>query len=118
MKSIVLTASLLAAFSAGAHAQAMNHDAMEKMGATPSATKQSGASSMTDGVVTKVDKAAGTVTLNHAEVKSVGMPAMTMAYKAKDPALLNKLAVGDKVDFSLEEQKDKKYVVDAIKRKN
>lgn len=116
MKSIFLTASLLAVLSAGAHAQAMNHDAMGKMGAAPSAMKESGSPSMTDGVVKKVDKAAGTITLQHAEVKSVGMPAMTMAYKAKDAALLNNVTAGDKVGFSLEKH-DNKYVIEAIERK-
>ena len=117
MKAILLTASLLTALSAGAHAQGMNQDAMGKMGAAPAATTEAGTASMTDGIVTKIDKAAGTITLQHAEVKAVGMPAMTMAYKAKDPALLDKVAPGDKVRFSLEQQADKKYDVDAIERK-
>ncbi len=117
MKAILLTASLLSILSAGAHAQAMNHDAMEKMNPASSTGKAMGMASMTDGVVTKIDRTAGTVTLRHAEVKSVGMPAMTMAYKAKDPALLDKIAAGDKVAFSLEQQPDKKYLVDAIERR-
>ena len=114
MKSILLTASLLTVLSSGGHAQATNHDAMGKMGP---AIKESGSSSMTEGIVTKVDKAAGTVTLKHAEVKSVGMPAMTMAYKAKNPALLDMIAAEDKVGFSLEKQGNK-YLVNAINRKD
>jgi len=117
MKSIFLTASLLAVLSAGAHAQAMSHDAMGKMGQAPSTGKQTTTSSMTDGIVTKVDKPNDTITLQHAEVKSVGMPAMTMAYKAKNSAMLNKVAPGDKVGFSLQQQLDNKYAIDAIERK-
>ncbi len=118
MKTYLLTATLLAALSNGAHAQAMNHDAMGKMGPSSTTTKQTGPSPLTDGTVTKVDKAAGTITLTHAEVKPVGMPAMTMAYKAKDPSMLTKVKAGDKVGFSLVQQPDKKYAVDAIEPKN
>lgn len=117
MKSIFLTASLLTCLSAGASAQAMNHEAMGKMTPTPSMGKQTTSPSMTEGTVTKIDKANGMITLQHAEVKSVGMPAMTMAYRAKDPAMLNKVAPGEKVAFSLEQQQDKKYAIDAIERK-
>ncbi len=117
MKSIFLAASLLTFLSTGASAQAMNNEAMGKMSPTPSTAKQTTSPSMTEGTVTKINKANGTITLQHAEVKSVGMPAMTMAYRAKDPATLNKVAPGEKVGFSLQQQPDKKYAIDAIERK-
>ncbi len=113
MKAIFLTATLFAVLAKGASAQAMNHDAM---GNTSKALPAPAASSMTDGVVTKVDPAAGTITLKHEAVKPVGMQAMTMAYKVKDAALLRKVAAGNKVGFSLEKQKDQ-YLVDAIEPK-
>ena len=71
------------------------------------------ASPMTDGEVTKIDKPAAKLTLKHAEIKSLDMPAMTMAYRVKDPAMLDKLQVGDKVRFSVE-RIDSQYTIVAI----
>lgn len=53
---------------------------------------------MVDGLVKKVDKTKGTVTLAHGAMN--GMPPMTMAYKVKDSAWLEKLQVGQKIRFS------------------
>jgi len=52
------------------------------------------------GVVTAIDKAAGTITLDHDAIPEAGWPAMTMGFKAA-PALLTDVAVGDKVAFDL-----------------
>ncbi len=60
------------------------------------------AASMTDGEVRKIDKAAGTITIQHGEIKNLGMPPMTMVFKAKKVALLDKFKVGDKVRFAAE----------------
>ena len=54
---------------------------------------------MTDGEVRKVDKEAGKLTLRHAEIKSLDMPAMTMVFAVKDKALLDNLKAGDKIRF-------------------
>ena len=53
-----------------------------------------------DGEVKKIDVDASKVTLQHAEIKSLDMPAMKMAYRVSDPAWLKTLQVGDKVTFS------------------
>lgn len=53
-----------------------------------------------NGTVTAIDKAAGTVTLNHGPIPEANWPAMTMAFKAK-PELLDSVKVGDKVAFDL-----------------
>jgi len=55
------------------------------------------------GTVTKVDPAAGKVTLDHAAIPKLDMDAMTMAYPVKDPAMLKDLKSGDKVDFDVAE---------------
>lgn len=52
------------------------------------------------GTVTAIDKAAGTITLDHGPLPEANWPAMTMAFKAK-PELLGSVAVGDKVSFDL-----------------
>lgn len=57
---------------------------------------------MTDGEVRKVDKEAKKITLKHGEIKNLGMPAMTMVFQVKDPALLDKVKSGDKVRFNAE----------------
>ncbi len=52
------------------------------------------------GTVKAIDKAAGTVTLEHGPIAEANWPAMTMAFKAA-PALLDSVKVGDKVAFDL-----------------
>lgn len=54
----------------------------------------------TEAEVRKVDAATGKVTLKHGEIKNLGMPPMTMVFQARDPALLAKVKVGDKVRFT------------------
>jgi Cu/Ag efflux protein CusF len=54
-----------------------------------------------DGEVKKVDKPAGRITLQHAEIKQFDMPAMTGAYKVADPGMLDRVQPGDHVRFSL-----------------
>jgi Cu/Ag efflux protein CusF len=52
------------------------------------------------GTVTAIDKAAGTITLDHGPIPEAKWPAMTMAFKAA-PAITDAVKVGDKVDFDL-----------------
>ena len=60
------------------------------------------ATDMVEGEVQQVDKTARNVTLRHSEIKNMQMPAMTMTFHVKEPALLDKLKAGDKVKFRLE----------------
>ena len=55
-----------------------------------------------DGEVRKIDKDARKITLRHAEIKELDMPAMTMVFQVKDPSLLDKVKTGDKVKFKAE----------------
>lgn len=57
---------------------------------------------MADGEVRKIDLGAKKITLKHGEIKSLDMPPMTMVFQVKDPALLEKVKVGDKVQFTVE----------------
>ena len=64
------------------------------------ATAAAGATAdMTDAEVRKIDVEAGKLTLKHADIKSLDMPAMTMVFVVKDKAMLDKLKTGDKVKF-------------------
>lgn len=55
---------------------------------------------LTDGVVQKVDKTAGELTLKHGPLASIGMGAMTMAFSVSDPKMLESVTAGDKVRFA------------------
>lgn len=57
--------------------------------------------STVDGEIRQIDKTAGTLTIEHGEIRQVGMPPMTMMFPVKDKALLGKVREGDKVLFSL-----------------
>lgn len=52
-----------------------------------------------DGEVKKIDQNAGKITLKHGPIQNLDMPAMQMVFRVADPALLQKLQVGDKVTF-------------------
>ena len=66
------------------------------------------------GTVTKVDPATSTVTISHGPVQSMKWPAMTMTFKAKDKAVLDKVKQGAKVEFSFV-QSGKDYIITEIK---
>lgn len=57
---------------------------------------------MTEGVIRKVNKDAGKLTIKHEEIKHLDMPPMTMVFQVKDPAMLDQVKEGDKVRFAVE----------------
>jgi Cu(I)/Ag(I) efflux system protein CusF len=66
-----------------------------------------------DGVVKGMDPS-GKVTLQHGPVKSLGWPAMSMGFAVKDKALMDKLAVGNKVHVEFQKQ-GSDYVITSVK---
>jgi Cu/Ag efflux protein CusF len=58
--------------------------------------------SVSTGEIKKIDKSAGKLTIKHGPLKNLGMGAMTMIFKAKDPAMLNEVKEGDKINFVAE----------------
>ncbi len=54
---------------------------------------------MTDGEVKKVDKDAGKLTIKHGPLTNLDMPGMTMVFRVKDPAMLDQVKEGDKIQF-------------------
>lgn len=70
-----------------------------------------------DGEVRRIDKAQGKITLRHGEIKSLEMPPMTMVFRVQDPAMLDRVAVGDKVKFDAAKI-DGNYTVTAINKAN
>ena len=66
------------------------------------------------GTVKSVNIDKGTMVLAHAAIQSLNWPAMTMNFKAKDKALLEKVKPGADVEFSFV-QSGKDYVVTDIR---
>lgn len=57
---------------------------------------------LTDGEVRKVNRDTNKITIKHGHIKEFDMPGMTMVFGVKDAALLDKINVGDKVNFRTE----------------
>jgi Cu/Ag efflux protein CusF len=55
---------------------------------------------MVQGEIKKVDTSTGKVTIKSAAIPNLDMDAMTMVFKAGDPAMLSQVKPGDKVKFS------------------
>ena len=76
--------------------------------------KASGQVHRATGKVTKVERGRESVTIAHEAVTSMNWPAMTMAFKVKDKAMLDRLKPGAKVDFSFT-QAGRAYVITELK---
>lgn len=99
MKFLTLSVAAVLWTSASSASMAqIDHNNMHGSVPAKPATAASKAS-MADGVVKKVDKAKGTVTLAHGALPN-GMPPMTMAYKVKEAAWLDMLQPGRKIRFA------------------
>jgi Cu/Ag efflux protein CusF len=57
------------------------------------------AASLSEGVVKKVDKAQGKLTLRHGPLENLGMPGMTMVFRVQDAAWLEQVKPGDDIRF-------------------
>ena len=108
MKRLALSL-ILSAFAPFALAQHGHH------GSAAAQAAQAPAGVPSDGEVRKVDKVAGKIILKHGEIPNIGMGPMTMAFGVKSPALLDKVAAGDKVKFRAEEASGD-YVVTMIEK--
>lgn len=95
MRKLIASLSFIAAL-APAFALAADHDTHAGHGAMHA---QAAESALMDGLVKKVDKAGGKLTISH-EALPNGMPAMTMAFKVKDASWLDKVKAGQKVRFA------------------
>ncbi|MFL9981381.1 copper-binding protein [Paraburkholderia graminis] len=102
MKKLIVTSVALCAIGTFA-APAFAGDGMAGMNMSkPSASKASSNTALTEAEVRKVDPATGMVTLKHGALENVGMPPMTMAFKARDAAMVKQVHEGDKVKVRVE----------------
>lgn len=95
MKKLIVSFAFVATL-APAFAMASDHDMHAGHGAMHSDVAQS---ALIDGLVKKVDKAGGKMTVSHDALPN-GMPAMTMAFKVKDASWLDKVKAGQKIRFA------------------
>ncbi len=70
----------------------------------------------TDGEVTRVDKARARLTVRHGEIRHLDLPPMTMAFRVRDPKLLEALAAGDRVRF-VAERLGGHYTITALEKR-
>jgi Cu/Ag efflux protein CusF len=82
MRKIILVVASCIAIAAAAFSQTANAQ-----------------STMVDGQVTRIDQAAGKITLRHGPIKNLDMDAMTMVFRVQDPAMLKGVKVGDQIKF-------------------
>lgn len=54
---------------------------------------------LTEGEIRKVDKDTKKITVKHGPIQNLDMPAMTMVFQVKDPAMLDQVKAGDKIKF-------------------
>jgi Cu/Ag efflux protein CusF len=103
MKALIKPALFAITFALTTSAMAQADHSMHGMPAAQPATAKASAyaadAALGHGLVKKVDKAKGTVTLSHGSLPN-GMPPMTMAYKVKDVAWLDQLKAGQKIRFA------------------
>jgi Cu(I)/Ag(I) efflux system periplasmic protein CusF len=95
IKQLIIGIAAVAVFAPSVHADSVPNK-KSAAGATQSP------SAMAEGEVRKVDKDAKKITIKHGPLQKLDMPAMTMVFQVKDPALLEKVKVGDKIRFDAE----------------
>lgn len=107
IKSVVIAVALTLPFAVQASNQAatsqgsmgqsgmdMNHGTMAQ-----GAKNNMHSVGMSQGVIRKIDKSSGKITIKHGPLENLGMSGMTMAFKATDPSVLDRIKVGDKINF-------------------
>lgn len=67
---------------------------------------------LTDAEVRKVDKDGAKLTLKHAEIKNLDMPAMTMVFHVRDKGVLEQVKAGDNVKFKAVNESGKYFATE------
>jgi len=99
MKKLIASFAFVAVL-APAFATAADHDMHAGHGAMHSDAAQT---ALTNGLVKKVDKAGGKLTIAHDALPN-GMSAMTMAFKVKDASWLDQVKEGQKIRFAIDDK--------------
>jgi Cu/Ag efflux protein CusF len=96
MRSLLLVMASIAALLLSHGVHATDNVPVQSVADTESA---GGGQPMTEGLVKKVDKDLGKVTIRHGPIENLGMPKMTMVFRVKDPSMLDQLKEGDQIRF-------------------
>jgi Cu(I)/Ag(I) efflux system protein CusF len=99
LKTLLVIATLAAS---AAHAQTAMKPADAPVAIDNKKAMTSPNADMTEAEVRKVDMDNKKITLKHGDIKNLDMPGMTMVFRVKDPAMLDKVKAGDKVRFKAE----------------
>ena len=99
--ALLLSAALTTPALAQGHADHTGHATASS--AASAATTTATDAVMTAGEITRVDARNGKLSIRHEEIKNLDMPAMTMVFGLKDPALAAQFKPGDKVLFHAED---------------
>ena len=102
MKTTLITAAIVGGFFLPAHADDAHHKGTARVAQA--------SSPLAEGEVRKVDKEAKKITLRHGPIESLDMPAMSMVFQVKDPAMLDEVKAGDKVRFQAEKVNGQYFV--------
>lgn len=128
MKNAFLTTVALALAAASAGALAQKADSMDCasmkgmdmkgmdmkcMSKAPASTTRQ-VSHTAKGVVKKIDVTSGMVTVAHGPVETMNWPAMTMAFKVQDKAMIDKFSAGKEVEFDFAKQ-GKNFIITSVK---
>jgi Cu(I)/Ag(I) efflux system protein CusF len=110
-----LTRASLAAFATFAAFAALTTGSAPALAQTAvDPARTTAAAEMSEGVIRKIDREQGKVTLKHGEIKNLDMPGMTMVFNVKDKAVLEGLATGDKVRFRATQDGGQLLVVELV----
>ena len=94
VRSFTIALTMFLATSYAAYA----HDGPHKNADAKSAPD----AALTTGEIRKVDKDTGKLTIRHGPIQNLDMPAMTMVFQVKNPAMLDQVTTGDKIKFAVE----------------
>lgn len=102
MKKILVTTALLALLGSTAPMALAGDDHGTHHGTHHggAAAPSGAAAGLAEGTVRKIDRSAGKLSIAHGPLESLGMPAMTMVFRAADPGLLDRVKVGDRIRFA------------------
>jgi Cu(I)/Ag(I) efflux system protein CusF len=98
--ALLSIAALLTGIAVSPVAGAQAHDQVEMGQAAAGSTIE--AAAMSAGEVMKIDQAAAKIIIKHGRLLNLGMPAMTMAFKVSQPAMIGQVKAGDRIRFLVE----------------
>ncbi len=107
MKKLMIPALLTALFGVNSPALAM--EAKHEHGATTASAPISAT-----GTVKSVDAVKGKLVIDHEPIPALNWPQMVMDFQLTDPAMANKVKVGDKVKFAMKAGEKGAYLITAI----